>query len=491
MSFLATLILAWAAVQIYVGLFHGILHLRRRSAREYLAFAVLCFGLAFFCLGAALGTDAGDLAEGTHAARISFVGIAATAGALVDLCMLLVGRGWSRLVSVAYAWAALGLCANLAGLFADPNQPISSSGAFLYHEPQLQPVGLFWVVGACLLAALALVAVVEHVRLDRDLYLLLGAVAVMIAAAVHDVVLHVLGAPHLYSLEHASVLTSCMISYLLLRRFAVAGDELEIRTRELGRSYEELRAMQRELVRKEQLAAVGELSAVIAHEVRNPLAIMKNAVSGLRRATLGDSDRTTLLEILDEEADRLNRLVHDLLAYARPVAPRGDRVEVAELVRDAVDSARKGTAGDAEVTFDLDLSAGPETLHCDRDLLSRALANVVENALQAMPGGGSLSVVSREVDGRDVPSLALEFRDTGEGMDTLVRSKARDPFFTTRPSGTGLGLAIVERMIRAHGGELQIDSRYGSGTTVEVVLPVDRPSAAPETEPEELPRRVN
>src|SRR5690606_11573366 len=129
---------------------------------------------------------------------------------------------------------------------------------------------------------------------------------------------------------------------ILLRRFVRTADELGRRTEELRRSYSNLRLTQEELVRKEQLAAVGELSAVIAHEVRNPLAIIKNAVSSLRRPTLRPSDRGVLLGILDEEVDRLNRLVRDLLAYARPVEPRGQPVDLERIVEETVKTALTG-----------------------------------------------------------------------------------------------------------------------------------------------------
>ena len=128
----------------------------------------------------------------------------------------------------------------------------------------------------------------------------------------------------------------------LLARFAdlrsqleARAGELKDRARALARSYEELRAAQDELVRKEQLAAVGELSAVVAHEVRNPLAIISNAVATLRRSGVAEEDRATLLGILDEETTRLNRLVGDLLRYARPI----------DLDRQHVSPARAGRAG--------------------------------------------------------------------------------------------------------------------------------------------------
>lgn len=478
MSVLSTLVLAWAAVHTYMAVFYGFLHLRRRTDREYLAFAVMEIGFAVFSFGEALLTDATSIAEGAHAIRIGYVGLTVAAGALVDLCLLLIGRGQSRLVTFAYGWAALGLAANLAGLFCDPSLPARAAAESFYQQPDLHPVGVLWGVVACLTVGWAILQVARWVRLETDLRMLVVVVFLVVLVALHDVVVHAMGVHQVYLLGHAAVLASFTVSYLLLRRFVQAGDELTRRTIELRRSYEDLRMIQEELVRKEQLAAVGELSAVIAHEVRNPLAIMKNAVSGLRRDTLGESDRTTLLSILDEESDRLNRLVHDLLAYARPVTPGKEATQVEELLQDVIDAAGREVR-DSDVDIELELG-GPESIHCDRDLLARALTNVVENAIQAMPAGGTLVVTTRESAAEHGPALVLEFRDSGEGMDTLVRKKARDPFFTTRPAGTGLGLAIVERVVRAHGGELTIHSRYGSGTNVTVAIPLERPSHVPD-----------
>ena len=122
---------------------------------------------------------------------------------------------------------------------------------------------------------------------------------------------------------------------------------------------------------------------------------------------------------------------------------------------------------------------GPETVHGDPELLRHALVNVVENALQAMPSGGTLTVRSEAADLDGKSAVALSFADTGEGMDTIVRAKARNPFFTTRPSGTGLGLAIVDRVVRNHGGRVEIDSKHGAGTTIRLVLPRERTSLVP------------
>ncbi|NUP12733.1 MAG: hypothetical protein HOW73_42375 [Polyangiaceae bacterium] len=258
--------------------------------------------------------------------------------------------------------------------------------------------------------------------------------------------------------------------------------ELSKKSRSLGKSFRELRARQDELVRKEQLAAIGELSAVIAHEVRNPLAIMSNAVSTLRRANLDDDARATLLTILSEESARLNQLVGDLLHYAKPLTVERQSVNLFDLVKRAV------TAVDDKPNVLLHLTQQDAVPRVGGDplLLRQVLDNLVNNACQAMSSGGTLTVelarVEDETDASAPPQAVgaeLVIRDTGEGMDTVVRSRALDPFFTTRPSGTGLGLAIVARVIDAHGGRLTIRSELGAGTEVRVFLPIDGEEPAP------------
>jgi signal transduction histidine kinase len=261
----------------------------------------------------------------------------------------------------------------------------------------------------------------------------------------------------------------------LLSRFTALRGQLEGRARELrdrarmlARSYEELRAAQDNLVRKEQLAAVGELSAVVAHEVRNPLAIISNAVATLRRSGIGDDDRQTLLAILDEETTRLNRLVGDLLRYARPVDLERQQVSLRDLVSRGMTLAE----GKPDLIAELIEPDPIEKVWADPTLIRQVIDNLIDNAVQAMSGGGVLTVtlVNLELDG--ARGVEIQIQDTGEGMDTQVRSRALDPFFTTRPSGTGLGLAIVARIVDAHGGNLRIKSKAGAGTVMHVFLPL-------------------
>ncbi|MGH7295760.1 MAG: two-component system sensor histidine kinase NtrB, partial [Polyangiaceae bacterium] len=252
--------------------------------------------------------------------------------------------------------------------------------------------------------------------------------------------------------------------------------ELRTRTRELRRSYEELRTAQEELVKKEQLAVVGELAAVIAHEVRNPLAIISNAVAGLRKQAISREDHDTLLLILDEETNRLNRLVTDLLRYARPVNVQRQHFSLADLLDRSLSLAN---ADRDSIRIELKIECHEGRIWGDSNLLRQVFDNLVDNAIQAMGTNGALTVRIRAATEDGVDGLAVDIIDTGEGMDTQVRSRARDPFFTTRPSGTGLGLAIVDRIVDAHGGHFAIESRAGEGTTVTVFLPHGSPSEPP------------
>lgn len=226
-------------------------------------------------------------------------------------------------------------------------------------------------------------------------------------------------------------------------------------------------------VEKEQLAAIGELAAMIAHEIRNPLTIIGNAVSTLRRRETTQQDRSTLFGILEEESGRMNRLMTDLLSYARPVSLELHPIELREVVERALSLVP------AEGSVDVELLQ-PEPVAPvlgDPNLLRQVFENLVNNASQAMSHeGGTLSVHLLKAAG----GVDVLVEDTGEGMDTSVRDRALLPFFTTRPSGTGLGLAIVARIVRAHGGKLELKSAAGKGTTVRVFLPLDT-RGAPDT----------
>jgi signal transduction histidine kinase len=351
------------------------------------------------------------------------------------------------------------------------------------HAAAVGSVGVV-TQGATIATCVGVIAIVGRMYLagrKESLAVIIGT-TVLLAAAINDlaVTAEVLDTGFFVDAGLTAVIVGIMSTRSA--RYTVVAKELERRTielrsrsTELRRSYEDLRAAQEELVKKEQLAVVGELAAVIAHEVRNPLAIIANAGAGLRKQSISRQDHETLLAILDEETSRLNRLVTDLLRYARPVNLQRSDFSLVDMIDRALGLVMRDRKG---IRAQLNVVSHVGRISGDPNLLRQVFDNLIVNAAQAMSMEGTLTVKVRtaEVDG--IVGVAVDIIDTGEGMDTQVRLRARDPFFTTRPSGTGLGLAIVDRIVDAHGGHLAIDSRAGEGTTVTVFLP-DRSADEP------------
>jgi len=279
---------------------------------------------------------------------------------------------------------------------------------------------------------------------------------------------------------HAFLAYALTVAITLLIRYQRAAGELEQtsrrlrqRTAELQLSHNELSEVRDELIQQKRLAAVGELAASIAHEVRNPLAVIVNATAGLRRSGMRGQDRTTLLQIIEEETSRLAGLVTDLLRFARPFNLAPAQVSLPELVK------RAGRMVGDKYRVALGLSDDPRLtmIRADAGLLRLALENLIENACQAMPRGGKIHICSSDDRLDGVHCVRVAVRDEGPGMQPHVQKRALDPFFTTRSTGTGLGLAIAKRIVEAHGGKIKIESRPGSATTVALWIPLEqRPS---------------
>lgn len=226
----------------------------------------------------------------------------------------------------------------------------------------------------------------------------------------------------------------------------------------LEKSSTELAAAQAELVSRERLAAIGEVAAVVAHEVRNPLAVVFNAIAGLQKIAPVSEDHARLLGIAQEEAERMRDIVSEILDYASPRPPVFGHVDVRDVVRDAVEAvghvARAGRE-DVEV-------AAPEAplwLECDERLIRRAVINLVENALQAEGRTAPVKVVLEDAGEEFTVSVV----DDGKGVTQEVEERLFTPFFTTRPTGTGLGLAVVQRCAEAHGGSARFERAAGGG----------------------------
>ncbi|WP_242393604.1 GAF domain-containing protein [Anaeromyxobacter oryzisoli] len=250
----------------------------------------------------------------------------------------------------------------------------------------------------------------------------------------------------------------------IANQLAVAAENARL-YEDLRRSYAELAQAQRQLIQQERLAALGELAAVVAHEVRNPLGVIFNSLGSLRRLLRPHGDAKMLLDILGEEADRLNRIVGDLLDFARPSTP----LVRAESLERVVDEAVAAALAQHSTAIELHRETGDLPLvSLDARLVRQAVLNVAVNAVQAMPRGGVLTVRTR----REERSALVEIEDSGAGIPDEVRSRIFEPFFTTKASGTGLGLAVVKRIVEGHGGEISVRSRPGAGTTISLRFPL-------------------
>jgi PAS domain S-box-containing protein len=240
----------------------------------------------------------------------------------------------------------------------------------------------------------------------------------------------------------------------------------------LRASYAVLEATRAEMVKRERLAALGELSAIVAHEVRNPLGVIFNAVSSLRRLVPQQGDPELLLDIVAEESDRLNRIVSDLLDFARPRALSLQLEDLDRLLRESLDAALADPALSGRVQIDAQLPSSLPPLPMDRHLLRQALVNVLVNAMQAMPQGGTVRLRVHAERDTQPAFVRIEVADEGSGIPPELLPRVFEPFFTTKARGTGLGLAVVKRIVEDHQGEVRVRSEPGGGTTFTFRLPL-------------------
>lgn len=229
-------------------------------------------------------------------------------------------------------------------------------------------------------------------------------------------------------------------------------------------------------VRAERLEAVAELSASLAHEIRNPLASIRSAAEQLGRVPAANEDERTLSALVQRESDRLSRLLSEFLDFARPSVSRVDELGIAALIRNATDVAR--TQSDEAITFKIVLPKRELLVRGDEDMLHRAIVNLLLNAVQASPHAGEVRVEAGELASHQLPggerfrdgAVAVRVIDQGAGIPRELRERLFDPFVTSKPGGTGLGLAVVHRSVEAHGGFVHVDaSERGSRFTM--VLP--------------------
>jgi signal transduction histidine kinase len=225
---------------------------------------------------------------------------------------------------------------------------------------------------------------------------------------------------------------------------------------------------------RDRLAAVGEMAAVIAHEVKNPLAGIEVMAGLLRRKIPEAPDAQAVLTDIISEAKMANAIVQEVLDFVRPIRLQVEHTAIADAVHGAIQLAdTKARRGDVQVSLGL-----PDGLQiqADQHQLTQVFTNLLMNAYEAMAGRGSVAISAERVtleDGTDARDAVLvQVVDDGPGMPKDVAERVFDPFFTTKPQGSGLGLAIVRKIVDAHDGRIDLRTSAGQGTTIRVTLPV-------------------
>jgi two-component system, NtrC family, sensor histidine kinase HydH len=229
--------------------------------------------------------------------------------------------------------------------------------------------------------------------------------------------------------------------------------------------YRELQDSFEQVKRAERLSAVGQLSAGLAHEIRNPLASLAGAAGLLQRAQTSEKRRSECVEIIVRECERLNKLLSQFLDFARPRAPQYQIVNLESVLQPVAGLAEHATGG-KNVRIRLEMAAQLPAIECDPEQIKQAVLNLLLNAIHASPEGGEVVVTARADNGR----TCIEVTDEGPGLDPAAVDRIFDPFYTTKADGTGLGLAVVHQIAQQHGGV--ISAKPGSGgACFQIVLP--------------------
>jgi signal transduction histidine kinase len=251
---------------------------------------------------------------------------------------------------------------------------------------------------------------------------------------------------------------------------ARARHDAETIQRQLG----ELERAQRELVQQEKLAAIGRVSAGVAHEVRNPLGVIRASAAMVKEGFQQSDDAYRACDFICQEIDRLDALISALLTFSRPAELHRHTVSIEKVVERAL-----ALAGDElrqrGIALDRQDSPGVPELRADPDLVSQLIYDLLCNASEAVGEGGRIAVRT----GCAAGGVCVEVADSGAGVAPELAAQLFEPFFTTKASGTGLGLAVVRRIVDGHGGEVTLGAGLGGGTVFTVRLPLRAPVESP------------
>jgi signal transduction histidine kinase len=284
------------------------------------------------------------------------------------------------------------------------------------------------------------------------------------------------GTPSIWTVSKVDVLDQCLETCVFCLVGGVAGvltdrrrkqdQALRKATEQLRRAHQELRENFEGMKRAERLYALGELSAGLAHEIRNPLASIEGAAAVVQRERESEERRREFLDIIQKECRRLNQLLTSFLNFARPSPPDLKTVEIDGLL-DTVIILAQHAGETSRWGLKKDIQPGLSRLVCDPEQMKQVLLNLVMNAIQATPQGGTVVLAA----GEDGNKVTIDVHDQGCGISADSLDRVFDPFFTTKETGTGLGLSVAHQIVSQHGGTLTVARNSPGGVTMRVSLP--------------------
>jgi len=232
----------------------------------------------------------------------------------------------------------------------------------------------------------------------------------------------------------------------------------------------DLRKTEAQLIRSEKLAALGQLAAGIAHEIRNPLTSINILIHSLRLNLSSADPRSEDFKVIEEEIHRINEIVDRFLRFAKPAPPHLERAEITSIFEETLQLLRPQME-ELQISVEKDFRSVP-LITIDNEQMKQVILNLLMNAIQAMPGGGQLRL--RGEVSKDGQSIQLSIQDSGVGIPPEDMHKLFDPFFSTKEGGMGLGLSIAHRIIDQHHGKIEVTSHPNEGTIFTVYLPIDQ-----------------
>jgi signal transduction histidine kinase len=237
----------------------------------------------------------------------------------------------------------------------------------------------------------------------------------------------------------------------------------------LKQAYKELKQTQQELIRTETLAVLGEFAAGLAHEIRNPLANIYSSAQYCMKKRRSEEQMQKHLNLILRNAERANRIIKNLLDFAKPYTLSFTLSNIGEILEKAC-NLTEAKRSEHYVQLKNNYSKGLPPIMLDETLIEQVFVNFILNALDAMKNGGDLSITAYA----EGENIVVTFADTGEGIPPQELEKIFTPFYTTKPEGVGLGLSVTHRIVQSHKGKIDVESRVNEGTTVTVRLPISR-----------------